>query len=260
MKHKEFLEALDRCFGEGRVSDAEAMLFTALNRAKAQHSMQDELMICNELIGFCRVMTRFREGADYARQAMILIDQLDIHETETEATTYINYATLMLQAGDKDKAQHLFQKASDIMKHASCDLYTKAGFFNNLAGLLLQNGQHEKALLYIDTALELLAYIDHMADQKGVSLTTRAQIRAGLGQYEAAIADLNEALESFSSIPDASITHVAIAYYTFGEIYLKMKETRKAKAAYLKAKEHILRLGDTSHLRMIEQKLKLCMA
>lgn len=252
---QEFLKKVDSFWKEGMLGEAEVYLLNAYKDSVKSGDDSFALTTANELGGVYRVMTKYAEGEKILLDAIALGEKIGIEETPEQAKTYLNLATLIMASGDVDRASKLFDVASSIMKEAECDLYTKASFFNNISGMLLQKKEFEKALTYIEVALDILEYMEGMEDQKGVSLTTKAQIKARLSAFDAAIEDLNKAKESFESIPFPSISHLAIMYFTYGEIYVEKEQFTDAIAAYSKSKELIATLGNTRNLQMVEQKL-----
>lgn len=187
MDTKRILEKLDSYFAKNDYDGAERHLKYWLDEAQASNDERSKLLLCNELIGLSRKMSKQEQAFFYADLALDTIKSLDMEDSISAATTYINVAT----------ALKAFDRASDSLPffHRALRIYEAdldksdprfGGLYNNMALTYADLGEFKKAFDSFDMALSVMSDVER-------------------GELEQAITHLNiaSALEAQKGLLDA---------------------------------------------------------
>ncbi len=182
------IEKLDACYNKNDYAEAGRLLFYWHNEAKNLLDKQGELSIVNELLGHLRKVNDKENGLKAVARADELINLLELGDTLSSATIYLNMATTLKAFNQPQKALSIYDKAYSLYtKFGDKSIPYLAGFYNNkaltLVDLLDYNGAEEcyqNALKYLKgtpnelsdgaiTYVNLAHLYDKMQDRKKVT-------------------------------------------------------------------------------------------
>ena len=114
MNIDEFFSRLDGYFQKNELDKAAPFLTDSLEKAKEAEDYASYITIGNEMIGFYRSVSMFREAFDIAEDVLLLMEELQLGESEHFATTLVNTATAYRAAGKPQQALQYYRQALQI--------------------------------------------------------------------------------------------------------------------------------------------------
>lgn len=154
------LSKLDHCVETKDFEGAKELLRYWLDDAKQSKNERGELSLYNESMGLYRKLGEKDTAVNCAENALRLVEKLDMDDTITAATTYINSATVYKAFGMAEKGVPLFEKAKVIYeRELKEDDGRLGGLYNNTGLALLDVGRYDDALASYDKALATMAKV-----------------------------------------------------------------------------------------------------
>lgn len=242
----QFFAKLDGFFAKREAREAELYMKESLEAAEHSGDLRLAVAICNELGGYCRKVSRYKEGAALYEKALTYIEQLGCSGSEHHATTLMNYATTCTQAGEREKALSLFQRAAGIFaeKGLTAD-HRMATLHNNISSLYQDAADLPNAEKHLRMALAILEDLAGTELEAAITYTNWAQLCLASDRLAGAEEKVLLALAAFEKAGGGRDTHYAAAVNVLGKIdYLKGDYTAAA-AQFQEAMELIKReFGD----------------
>lgn len=218
-----FFAKLDTFFANKDMQAAEAYMKESLNAAEDSGDLSSATAICNELGGYYRKLSRYKEGAALYEKALAYLEQLGLSGSEHHATTLINYATTCTQAGEREKALFFFQKAAEIFaeKGLTAD-YRVATLHNNISSLYQDAADLPNAEKHLRMALSVLEGLAGTGLEVAITYTNWAQLCLAADRLADAEEKVLLALSAFEKAGGSHDTHYAAAVNVSGKInYIK---------------------------------------
>lgn len=218
-----FFTKLDTFFANKDMQAAEAYMKESLNAAEDSGDLNSATAICNELGGYYRKLSRYKEGAALYEKALAYLEQLGLSGSEHHATTLINYATTCTQAGEREKALSFFQKAAEIFaeKGLTAD-YRVATLHNNISSLYQDAADLPNAEKHLRMALSVLEGLAGTGLEIAITYTNWAQLCLAADRLADAEEKVLLALSAFEKAGGSHDTHYAAAVNVSGKInYIK---------------------------------------
>ena len=129
-----------------------------LSEAEQNGDERGQLMLNNELMGYFRKQERKAEALACADRAMELIGLLEMEETITAGTTWINAGTVKEAFGDPVGALACFERArANYEANLPGTDGRLGGLYNNMALALAVCGRYEESMDLFRRALEVMA-------------------------------------------------------------------------------------------------------
>lgn len=218
-----FFTKLDTFFANKDMQAAEAYMKESLNAAEDSGDLSSATAICNELGGYYRKLSRYKEGAALYEKALAYLEQLGLSGSEHHATTLINYATTCTQAGEREKALSFFQQAAEIFaeKGLTAD-YRVATLHNNISSLYQDAADLPNAEKHLRMALSVLEGLAETGLEIAITYTNWAQLCLAADRLADAEEKVLLALSAFEKAGGGHDTHYAAAVNISGKInYIK---------------------------------------
>lgn len=187
MDTNRILEKLDIYFSKNDYVGAEKHLKYWLDEAVTTNDDRSSLLLCNELIGLSRKTNQKEQTFRYANTALELIKKLDMQQSVTAATTYINVATAYKAFGNPVESLPFFEQACSIYeKYLSPNDSRLGGLYNNMA-LTFSDLKHFKdAYDSYQKALTVMAKADKGELEMAIThLNIASTLEAELGLLDA---------------------------------------------------------------------------
>lgn len=154
---RQVVEELDQILAKNQTGEAEKHLEYWLSKAREGKDHSGELTVLNEMMGLYRSIGKETEGLQAVEEGLALLDQMDLKESVTAGTTWINAATTWKAFGQAEKALPLYEKAwraySGTMDPAD---YRFAGLSNNMALSYADLGEYAQAGTYYEKAIAIM--------------------------------------------------------------------------------------------------------
>ena len=203
---RRIIDKMDEYMSRRDYRGAERHLIYWLEEAKLARDEEGQLVVRNELVGHYRKTGQERKAMESAEEAVSLLKELDMEDTISAGTTYVNIATAYSAFGDHERALEMFRKARDVYESSE---YTEprllGGLYNNMAltctalGKKMDALAHEQELLGLE--MESLGY-----EQK-----TRAQHEKAQRRYREALDLYEKAVSAMADVKDGELEQ-AISY------------------------------------------------
>ena len=167
-------------------SGAERHLRYWLEEAELGRDLKGQLMLQNELIGHYRKTSQRGPAMESARKALELLAALEMEDTISAGTTYVNIATACNAFGDYDRSMEMFRRARAAYENSG---YTEpqlmGGLYNNMGLTCTALKRYEEALELYEKALLVMAQVpDGELEQAITYLNMANTVEAMLGMEE----------------------------------------------------------------------------
>ena len=167
-------------------SGAERHLRYWLEEAELGRDLKGQLMLQNELIGHYRKTSQRGPAMESARKALELLAALEMEDTISAGTTYVNIATACNAFGDYDRSMEMFRRARAAYESSG---YTEpqlmGGLYNNMGLTCTALKRYEEALELYEKALLVMAQVpDGELEQAITFLNMANAVEAQLGMEE----------------------------------------------------------------------------
>ncbi len=151
-------ERVDALTGKKDYDGAARLLEYWREEARAAGDLRGEFVVLNEMMGVYRKMEKEEKAMDSAAGALALIPVLDMGETISAGTAYVNAGTVCDCFGYPDRALAHFETAQRIYE-SSLDPGDErlGGLYNNMALALADQDRYEEAFHYYALALDVMA-------------------------------------------------------------------------------------------------------
>lgn len=157
MDLERIIAKLDTLVETGDFEGAKELLKYWIDDAILQKNKRGELTLCNESMGLYRKLADKENACIYADMALSLVDELELKDTLTDATTCINAATVYKAFGEAAKGLPLFEHAREIYEKELKDNDGRlGGLYNNMGLSLLDVGRYEDSVESYKMALEVM--------------------------------------------------------------------------------------------------------
>lgn len=234
----DFFARLDGYFQRNELEQVEPYLLESLEKAKESGDYGAYITIGNEMIGFYRSVSQYKKSFDIAEDVLLLMEELQLEDSEHFATTLLNAATAYRAAGDASQAYKYYRQALGIYDRLlPKGDYRFAGLYNNMSILLEQMNENEKAVEMLLKALEIIKKLEDGEAEQATTLTNLALLYFKMERPEEASQTLQEALKLFEGVGSGEETdaHYSAALAGVGEAYYRMGDYEKALASYEQA-------------------------
>ncbi|KAF7597979.1 MAG: hypothetical protein CGU29_15890 [Candidatus Dactylopiibacterium carminicum] len=248
MDTQRVLAELDALFQRGEYDKVEPFMVDHIVRAEAEGDKGTTLSLLNELMGYYRSVSRFRDSLNVANKALNLLEELGLKNSLHYATTLLNIATAWRADGQTQRAIGLFEEVGRLFLALQVqDAFLVATLYNNLALAWQEAGDHAKAIQFLEAALPISRSRPDAEHDVAVSLTNLAQSRIRLGQLAEARAALEEALQLFDALPRPS-GHASAAVAALAEVCFREGRAQEAATLYERALADVeARYGRNQH-------------
>lgn len=240
MNVDKFFETLDAYFANQELDKVDPFLVSSLEQAKEEEDYGAYITICNEMIGFYRSISAFEKAYVAAEDVLLLMEELQMENTEHFATTLLNAATAYRAAGDYETALRYYRQALQIYNGILPPQdYRYAGLYNNMSILLEKMEENEEAISYANKALEIIETLEGGEMETATTLTNLALLYFKTSQTEKAKELLERALALFEKSGENTDAHYSGALAGVAEAWYRMQDYGKALIYYEKALEEV---------------------
>lgn len=236
MKLEKFYEELDSYFAKQEIEKVDPFLTSSLAQAKEEEDYAAYIGICNEMIGFYRSVSAFEKAYVAAEDVLLLMEELQMENTEHFATTLLNAATAYRAAGDHATALRYYKQALQIYNGIlPPEDYRYAGLYNNMSILYEKTEENEEAIACAEKALAIIEKLEGGEMETATTLTNLALLHFKTGQPERARELLERALALFERSGANTDAHYSGALAGVAEAWYRMEDYEKALQYYEKA-------------------------
>ena len=190
------LEKLDEYMQHRDFSGAERHLLYWMDEARAGKDLQGQLLICNEMIGFYR-KSEMREKAYAAiNEALDLLCRLNLADSLSGGTAYVNAATAYSAFGDEEKALSLFTEARRIYESSTgAGPELLGGLYNNMGISCAALNRFSEARSLYELALAQMRQVKGSEPEQAITYLNLADAIDAEFQAEADMDQLNKLLQ-----------------------------------------------------------------
>ena len=233
---RRIIDKMDEYMSRRDYNGAERHLLYWLEEAKLGGDLQGQLMLRNELVGHYRKTGQKEPAMESAAKALDLLRELDMENTITAGTTYVNIATACGAFGDHERAIRLFEKARAAYESSSqTETQLLGGLYNNMALTCTELGRCEEALALYEKAADLMGRVpDGELEQAITYLNMANTVEAQLG-LEAGEQQINVLVERAEELLEAKgeeLLGKGEAALTDGTDLRAMKQEERARLGY----------------------------
>lgn len=237
-----FFEELDSYFEKNDTAGVDDYLTASLQKAQEEEDYAAYISIANEMIGFYRSVSAFEKAYVAAEDVLLLMEELNLEESEHFATTLLNAATAYSAGGDFAQAMRFYRQAVQIYENLlKSEDYRWAGLYNNMSILLEKMNENEEAADCAKKALSVIEKQEGNDAQTATTLTNLALICFKLSKNEEAKAHLSRAIALFEKDAAAPNEHYSGALAGMGEACFRDGNYEESLSYYERALEDVKR-------------------
>lgn len=236
MNVEKFYETLDSYFTKQQIDKVDPFLVSSLEQAKEEEDYGAYISICNEMIGFYRSISAFEKAYIAAEDVLLLMEELNMENTEHFATTLLNAATAYRAAGDYATSIRYYKQALQIYDGILPPQdYRYASLYNNMSILFEKTDDNEEAINYAKKALSIIETLPNSEAQAATTMTNLALLYFKVERFTEAKELLEEALSIFENGGGPADEHYSGALAGVAEAWYRMGDYAKALEYYEKA-------------------------
>lgn len=230
---EDIFSTLDQLFSQNLREQVEPFLISCLKEAKESKNYAIYISVGNELIGYYRSISRYEEAFSVAEDVLLLMEELQLEDSEHFATTLLNAATAYSAAGRIREALTDYTRALQIYEtKLPYGDYRFAGLYNNISLLLERLGENEKAAVFLERAVEIVEKQEDARMELATSKTNLALLLFKCRENERAETLLEEAVSIFRENGENTDAHYSAALAGLGEAYYHRGRLQKALDFY----------------------------
>ena len=233
---RRIIDKMDEYMSRRDYNGAERHLLYWLEEAKLGGDLQGQLMLRNELVGHYRKTGQKEPAMESAAKALDLLRELDMENTITAGTTYVNIATACGAFGDHERAIRLFEKARAAYESSSqTETQLLGGLYNNMALTCTELGRFEEALALYEKAADLMGRVPDGELEQAITYLNMAntvEVQLGLEAGEQQINALVERAEELLKAKGEELLGKGEAALTDGTDLRAMKQEERARLGY----------------------------
>lgn len=237
MNLEEQLAYLDMLFQTKRLDEVEPYLLERVRQSIMEDDLSATLTWLNEMIGYYRSISHHQEALTMSRQALKLINSMNLVDTIAHATTLINVATAYRASGDYQTAIQTYQQALGILEiYAEEPLdHQFASLYNNLALTYESLGEEEAAIIQLKKALSHLKLVAHTELNQAITYTNLACAYYQLHRYDLCLEMVENAKHLYLEQQATNDNHYAALLAVHGQALQALGHYDEAKSIYLEA-------------------------
>lgn len=233
---RRIIDKMDEYMSRRDYNGAERHLLYWLEEAKLGGDLQGQLMLRNELVGHYRKTGQKEPAMESAAKALDLLRELDMENTITAGTTYVNIATACGAFGDHERAIRLFEKARAAYEsNSQTETQLLGGLYNNMALTCTELGRCEEALALYEKAADLMGRVPDGELEQAITYLNMAntvEVQLGLEAGEQQINALVERAEELLEAKGEELLGKGEAALTDGTDLRAMKQEERARLGY----------------------------
>lgn len=179
------MQKLDELFDRNDLDGVGSLLEYWEREARILHDDRGLLEILNEEIGYFRRTGEKDFALNAVNEAFSLIVSLNLDNSETAGTVYLNGATTMKAFGETSSAMQYYHKAKEIydlvLPH---DDYKMAAYYNNVSSAYKELGDIENAEQTSFSAIEILEKSDRFMGEIAVTHVNLAHMYYDVDNFD----------------------------------------------------------------------------
>lgn len=227
------LEELDKYYAEKHMAEAEVFLLDKLREAESEKNDSYMVTIMNELIGFYRDLSRYKDALLFSERVIELMEKAGFANTIPFATTLLNVANAYRAAGKLEESLKNYKEVQRIYKgNLPENDFRTAALYNNMSLLYQETGEYEKAYQCLENALKIIAQYPNADMEMAVTYTNLGITLLKLDNIETAITYVGNALAIFERDLGNKDFHYSAALSAMGEAHFKIKNYNEAVEYY----------------------------
>jgi tetratricopeptide (TPR) repeat protein len=198
------IQKLDEYLNRNDYAGAERHINYWIDEAKAGNDLRGELAMQNELMGLHRKCGNEAKARSAASDALILVEKLNMSDTVTAATTFLNAATVEKAFGSPEAAIPLYSAAEHIYKAALSPSDERlGGLYNNYALALSEMKRYSEAKTYYDMALEVMKSNPNHEPEQAITFLNIADMTEAEKGIENGADEIQKCVETAEHLLDA---------------------------------------------------------
>ncbi|MBR6005109.1 MAG: tetratricopeptide repeat protein, partial [Clostridia bacterium] len=186
------VEKLDEYLNRNDYVSAERHLKYWKQEAELNGDGRGLITVCNELVGLYRKLGRESEALETCEKLVSLIENENLGNSVTAATSYLNIATAYKSFSQAEKAVPLYKKTKEIYERELSETDSRlGGLYNNMGLALTDVGEFEKAKQCFENAIRIMSANEGCEPEQAITylnMATAAESENGLENSEEFIA------------------------------------------------------------------------
>lgn len=205
MEIQRILDKYDRLMDEKEFEEAGRHLNYWVAEAEAVKDDRSAFTLLNELVGFYRMQGMKAESLSAIDRLLKVTEQMNLNDTVSGATAYINAATGYKSIDMAEEALPLYEKALVIYTRDLTSSDTRiSALYNNMALTLMALEDYERSREFFLKALDILTENENSENEQAITLLNLADLAEKTMSQEEAEGKIAEYIEKAKEKLDES--------------------------------------------------------
>ncbi|MBQ8592440.1 MAG: tetratricopeptide repeat protein [Lachnospiraceae bacterium] len=165
MSIEEIFQTLDTMLADNKIDKIESYLLQCREQAKETDDYGIYIAIANEMLNFYKSTMQYRKAFDVAEDVLLLMEELQMEDTEQFATMLLNTATVYQSGGLVKESYPYYRRAlliyESVTKRFTQEELEQVAMYYSMAltgvgEACYHMGEYEEALQYYEKALGIV--------------------------------------------------------------------------------------------------------
>ena len=203
---QQIIDKLDRHLSRRDFPAAERHLLYWMDEAVRGKDLRGQLMLSNELLGFYRRAEQRAPAFAWTEKALALLEELDMKNSVSAGTTFVNAATVYNAFGEHETALKYYEQAKALYESfPEVPQHLLGGLYNNMAQACQELGHYDDAFALYGLAMKTMEKVPGGVLEQAITCLNMADAVAaeqGLEEGESRIFELLD--QAFAYLQDPS--------------------------------------------------------
>jgi len=229
MDVKKSIAELDILYEKRLYSEVETFLLSKIEESKKENDRRSEVTLLNELMGFYRTSSRYKELIDLCDYTVSLLKEIGLEGTVAYATTILNVATAYREVGKVDESLEYYNEVLKTYKAALPENDMRfASLYNNMSIACNEKKQYEQAFEFLGMALAMVVKNEGTETEEAVTYSNIAKCLMKMNKLSEALEHVKKSLSIFEKKSGPKDFHYSASLSAMGEIQYKLENYEEA--------------------------------
>lgn len=263
MDVEKILAEYDGMFATSSLAEIEEYLVRNLRKAEQQSEIGVEIILLNEIIGFCRDTTQREKALAYCNRLLEIMKESVWSDTTEYATSLLNIANAYRAFGLFAESMNFYQTVLGIYQVRLPEKdFNFASLYNNWSLLYQELEEYENAREMLLKSLEIVDSYEAALIPQATTRTNLATTLIQIGTkeaYQEAMEYLRVALDIFKADGERDF-HYGAALAAMGDASMYQKKYKEAAAYYERGLAELEKhVGRNDNYKRVQEKYEYAM-
>lgn len=219
MDVRKSIAELDLLYEKRLYSEVEYFLLSKIKESKEENDRRSEITLLNELMGFYRTSSRYKELIDLCDYTISLLKEIGLEGTVAYATTALNVATAYREVGKVDESLEYYYEVLKTYKAALPEYDMRfASLYNNMSIACNEKKDYEEAFGLLGRALSIVVQNKGTETEEAITYSNMAKCLMKMNKLTEATEHVKKSLAIFEKKSGWKDFHYSASLSAMGEL------------------------------------------